>query len=471
MTEAIILSVLFPVMALALIVGGGVAFYIFKFRYKTVTSDRALIITGPNLNKSKDKSGIFEDANGRSMRIIRGGGVRLRMFQTSTPVPLNSFQMELETPKTLTKGGVPVVAYAIASVKVSDVLEGIATYAEQFLGKKPAEIQKEVSNVLGTNLRAILSKLTVEEINENFEEFNSKVQEIAQKELNNMGFTITSFGLDRLRDADENNGYLENLGRARIAEVRKEAEIAESNADKETRMHKARNDQEAQFEENARQIEIAESQKERDLKAAKIKEETERARAKAEQSYLLEKAKLAQEIKEEEMKVIMIETSRNAELELEVQKRRKALADTESYEVKKRAEAEAEKERIAGETQAEVTLAQGKAEAESKRLMAEALEKYGEAAVLEMLIKVLPEYAREIAAPLSNIQEMKIIDMGGSEGKGGANRITQNVTNTMVGLQESLKATTGLDIVELIHNFTNKPKNTITIQNDKPKED
>lgn len=449
-----------------LLLSGGIGFIIFRRRYRTASSNQALIITGPKLGSPESDTRIFEDDNGRSLKIIRGGGIRLRLFQTCTPVDLNSFQIKLTTPKVYTLQGVPVISDAIASVKIADSLQGIANYAEQFLGKKQAEIEEEVSKVLGTNLRAILSKLTVEEINNDRESFNQQVQEIAQKELDNMGFKITSFGLDDLRDADVENGYLENLGRPRIAEIRKKAEMAESDAEKETRIYKAKNDQEAQDEENKRLSVIAESKKEKDIKEAQIKEETERARAKAEQSYELEKARLAQQVKEEEMKIQYIERQRQVELELEEQKRRKALADSDAYDIKAKAEAEADKARIDGETKAQIEkqkgLAEaavirerGRAEAEAKELMAQAMAKYGEAAILEMFIDMLPKYAREVAQPLAKIEGMKVIDMGGSESSGAA-KITNNVTKTMLGLQESLKESTGMDLRAMLESFVSR---------------
>jgi flotillin len=292
------------------------------------------------------------------------------------------------------------------------------------------------------------------------------VQEIAQKELDNMGFKITSFGLDDLRDADEENGYLDNLGRPRIAEVRKKADMAESDAEKETRIYRAKNDQEAQDEENKRLTVIAESKKEKDIKEAQIKEETERARAKAEQSYELEKARLAQQVKEEEMKIQYIERQRQVELELEEQKRRKALADSAAYDIKAKAEAEADKARIDGETkaliekqkglaEAAVIRERGRAEAEARELMAQAMAKYGEAAILEMFMEMLPKYAREVAQPLSKIEGMKVIDMGGSESS-GATKITNNVTKTMLGLQESLKESTGMDLKAMLESFVSR---------------
>ncbi|WP_441296621.1 flotillin family protein [Bacillus sp. FJAT-45350] len=463
----IIWLIVLGILVFLLLIGAGIGFFIFKKRYKTASSNEALIITGPNLGNPENDSRIFVDDNGRSLKIVRGGGIRLKLFQTCTPVDLNSFQIKLTTPKVYTSQGVPVIADAITSVKISDTLIGVANYAEQFLGKKQSEIEDEVSKVLGTNLRAILSKMTVTEINNDRESFNLQVQEIAQKELDNMGFKITSFGLDDLRDTDEENGYLDNLGRPRIAEIRKKAEMAESDAEKETRIYKAKNDQEAQKEENIRLTAIAESKKEKDIKEAQIKEETERARAKSEQSYELEKAKLAQQVKEEEMKVQFIERQRQVELELEEQKRRKALADANAYDIKAKAEAEAEKSRIDGETkaaiekqkglaEAEVIRERGRAEAEAKELMAQAMEKYGEAAVLEMFINMLPKYAHEIAQPLSKIEGMKVIDMGGSDSSGGVTKITNNVTKTMLGLQESLKESTGMDLKAMLESYVSR---------------
>lgn len=435
-------------------------------RYKTARSNEALIITGPNLGNPEEDNRIFHDENGRSMKIIRGGGVYLRLFQTSTPVDLNAFQIQLTTPKVYTYQGVPVVADAIATIKIADKLDGIANYAEQFLGKKESDIEEEVSKVLGTNLRAILSKLSVEAINNDRESFAHQVQDIAQVELDNMGFKITSFGLDDLRDADEENGYLENLGRPRIAEIRKKADMAESDAEKETRMYQAKNDQEAQDEENIRLTTIADSKKEKDVRQAQIKEETERARAKSEQSYELEQARLKQEVKEEEMEIQYIERNRQVNLEQEEQKRRKAEADANAYDIKAQAEAEAEKFRVDGEAraaiekaeglaQADVIREKGRAEAESKELMAEAMDKYGEAAIMEMFINVLPEFAKEVASPLSQIQEMKVVDMGGSESE-GTGKISNNVTKTMLGIQDSLKEATGMDLKAMLESYVSR---------------
>ncbi|MFP3321973.1 flotillin family protein [Planococcus sp. SIMBA_160] len=482
-----IISILIVVLILAAIAGAGYFFWM-KIRYRTAKSNEALIITGPKLGDPKKDTNIFTDDEGRSMKIIRGGGYLLRRFQTSTPVNLTSFQLKLSTPRVYTNAGVPIVADAVAMVKVADTLNGIANYAEQFLGKKQDEIEREIIEVLGSNLRAILSKMTVEDINSDREKFNTDVQEIAQKQLDLMGFKITSLGLTDLRDADEDNGYLENLGRPRIAEVRKQAEIAEANTERETRIHRAQTDQEAKEEEYMRQIAIAESRKQKDLKDAAFKEETERARAKSEQSYELEKAKLAMEIQEEELNMQFMERERAVRLEEEESKVRKTKADASYYETTRTAEAEARRSVIDGEAkakikrdegaaEAEVIRERGKAEAESRKLLAEAMEEHGDVIIAEKLIDMLPVFAEKVAQPLNNIDSVKIIDSGNGQGVPSFGR---SVTRTMVDMQEPLKEMTGIDIAEMLKSYTSKKQEAIEplspqvseqAAEDEPKED
>lgn len=458
-----IISILIVILILAALAGAGYFFWM-KIRYRTAKSNEALIITGPKLGDPKKDTNIFTDDEGRSMKIIRGGGYLLRRFQTSTPVNLTSFQLKLSTPRVYTNAGVPIVADAVAMVKVADTLNGIANYAEQFLGKKQDEIEREIIEVLGSNLRAILSKMTVEDINSDREKFNTDVQEIAQKQLDLMGFKITSLGLTDLRDADEDNGYLENLGRPRIAEVRKQAEIAEANTERETRIHRAQTDQEAKEEEYMRQIAIAESRKQKDLKDAAFKEETERARAKSEQSYELEKAKLAMEIQEEELNMQFMERERAVRLEEEESKVRKTKADASYYETTRTAEAEARRSVIDGEAkakikrdegaaEAEVIRERGKAEAESRKLLAEAMEEHGDVIIAEKLIDMLPVFAEKVAQPLNNIDSVKIIDSGNGQGVPSFGR---SVTRTMVDMQEPLKEMTGIDIADMLKTYTSR---------------
>jgi flotillin len=61
-----------------------------------------------------------------------------------------------------------------------------------------------------------------------------------------------------------------------------------------------------------------------------------------------------------------------------------------------------------------------------------------------------------VAAPLGNIDKITVVDTGSSGENGGANKITGYATNLMSTLQESLKASSGIDVKELIENFSGK---------------
>jgi flotillin len=138
------------------------------------------------------------------------------------------------------------------------------------------------------------------------------------------------------------------------------------------------------------------------------------------------------------------------------QYRIEALARAEAERIRMDGLAKAEAQRAQGETEAEVIRLKGIAEAVAKEKIAEAFEQYGQAAILDMIVKMLPEYAKQVAAPLSNIDKITVVDTGGSGEKSGANKVTSYATNLMSSLQESLKASSGIDIKELIENYSGK---------------
>lgn len=132
------------------------------------------------------------------------------------------------------------------------------------------------------------------------------------------------------------------------------------------------------------------------------------------------------------------------------------MAKAEAEKVRIDGLAKAEADRAKGETEAEVIRLKGLAEAEAKEKIAEAFEQYGQAAILDMIVKMLPEYAKQVSAPLSNIDKITVVDTGGNGEGSGANKVTGYATNLMSSLQESLKASSGIDVKEIIENFSGK---------------
>lgn len=467
---------------------------VFVTKYRTAGPDEALIVTGSFLGNRN----VHVDESGNKIKIIRGGGTFVfPVFQKAEPLSLLSIKLDVSTPEVYTEQGVPVMADGVAIIKVGSTIAEIATAAEQFLGKKREELENEAREVLEGHLRSILGSMTVEEIYKNRDKFSQEVQRVASQDLAKMGLTIVSFTIKDVRDK---NGYLESLGKPRIAQVKRDAAIAEAEAEKETRIKRAEAVKEAKKAELQRATEIAEAEKEKELKVAEYRREQDIAKARADMAYDLEAARARQEVTEQEMQVKIIEREKQIELEeKEILRREKqydsevkkkadaeryaveqaaaankareiAEAEAEKYRIESLAKAEAEKiridglaraeaERAQGEAEAEIIRLKGLAEAEAKQKVAEAFERFGQAAILDMILKMLPEYAKQVASPLSNIDKITVVDTGGSGENKGANKVTGYATDLMTSLQHSLKASTGLDIKEIIESLTGKNNN------------
>lgn len=480
----------------AFIVLAIVGVYITK--YKTVGPDEALIVTGSYLGSKN----VHTDDSGNRIKIIRGGGTfLLPVFQQAAPLSLLSSKLEVTTPEVYTEQGVPVMADGTAIIKIGGSISEIATAAEQFLGKSKEDRENEAKEVLEGHLRSILGSMTVEEIYKNRDKFSQEVQRVASHDLAKMGLIIVSFTIKDVRDK---NGYLDSLGKARIAQVKRDADIATAESEMETRIKRAEAGKDAQRAEIQRATEIAEAEKENLLKVAEYKREQDSAKARADQAYELETARSKQEVVEQEMQIRIIERQKQIELEeKEIQRRERqydsevkkkadadrysveqaaaaekskqlADADAQKYRVEAMAKADAEKirldglakadsQRAQGESEADVIRLKGLAEAEAKRKIAEAFEMYGQAATLDMIVNMLPEYAKQIASPLGNIDKITVVDTGGGEG-GGANKVTSYATNLMSSLQETLKESSGIDVREMLENLSGKRDYSQTIE-------
>lgn len=463
----------------------GLAFWA---RYKTVSPDEAMLVTGSFLG-SRNAS---IDESGRKVKIIRGGGAFiLPIFQKAEFLSLLSHKLDVSTPEVYTEQGVPVMADGVAIIKIGGAVEDVATAAEQFLGKPTDALKGEAQEVLEGHLRAILGSMTVEEVYRNRDKFAQEVQGVAAKDLKKMGLQIVSFTIKDLRDK---HGYLDALGKPRIAAVKRDAEIAEAEAVRDARIQKAHAAEAGQKAELLRDTNIAEAEKDKEMKIASFKRDQDTARAEADQAYSIQEARAKQSVVEEQMKVELVRKEREIDLEAKEILRRekqydaevKKKADADRYAVEQAAEANkarqlreadalqyrieaeakaqaaqkrldglavAEAEKAKGTAEAEVIRLRGLAEAEAKEKLAEAFEKFGEAAILDIIVRMLPELAGKIAEPIGGIDKLTVVDTGNGE---GAARLSNYVTSLMATAPEMLKSVSGIDLNSLIKGLTGK---------------
>ncbi|OZB90654.1 flotillin [Paenibacillus sp. XY044] len=472
-----------PLIVIGVIVVLGLAFWA---RYKTVGPDEAMIVTGSFLGNKN----ISEDESGRKIKIVRGGGAFiLPVFQQSEFISLLSHKLDVSTPEVYTEQGVPVIADGVAIIKVGGTIEDVATAAEQFIGKPIEALKGEAQEVLEGHLRAILGSMTVEEVYRNRDKFAQEVQGVAARDLKKMGLQIVSFTIKDVRDKQ---GYLDALGKPRIAAVKRDAEIAEAEAMRDARIQKANAEEQGQKAELLRDTNIAEATKEKELKVASFKKDQDTAKAEADQAYHIQEARAKQTMVEEQMKVELVRKEREIDLqEKEIQVRQKQYdaevkkkADADRYAVEVAAEADkarkmleaealqysietqakasaeqkrldgqaiADAERAKGTAEAEVIRLRGLAEADAKEKLAEAFQKFGEAAILDIIVKMLPDLAGKIAEPIASIDKLTVVDTGKGE---GAARVSNYVTELMSTAPEMLKNVSGIDVESLIKGLT-----------------
>ncbi|MDR3271689.1 MAG: flotillin family protein [Peptococcaceae bacterium] len=459
----------------------------FWARYKTVGPDEAMIVTGAMLG---GKNVSFDDP-GRRIKIVRGGGAFiLPIFQQANFLSLLSHKLEVTTPEVYTEQGVPVMADGVAIIKIGGSIEDVATAAEQFMGKPNEALQQEAQEVLEGHLRSILGTMTVEEVYRNRDKFAQEVQAVAANDLKKMGLQIVSFTIKDVRDKQ---GYLDALGKPRIAAVKRDAEIGEAQAVRDARIQKALADEEGMKAELLRDTKVAESFKNKELQVAHFKREQDTAKAEADQAYHIQQAKSEQTVVEEKMRVELVRKDREIDLqEKEITRRQKQYdaevkkkADADRYAVEQAAEADkakrlreadavqyrieaeakgnaeqkrleglavADAERAKGTAEADVIRLKGLAEAEAKQKLAEAFELYGQAAVLDIIVKMLPELASKIAEPLQSIGQLTVVDTGNGA---GAARLSNYVTSLMATAPDMLKAVSGIDLNQLVKGLTN----------------
>ncbi|MFH1022596.1 MAG: SPFH domain-containing protein [Planctomycetota bacterium] len=458
--------------ALAVVVIFFILMTVLLKRYIKVGPNEALIISGRKHTYSGHKG---EDI-AVGFRIVKGGGTFVWPFIEKVDIlsmELLTLDVKLEDVYTIT--GVPVYVDGVAQIKVKGDEISIATASEQFLGKDQGEIMQIALQTVEGHLRAIVGTLTVEEIYKNREMFSQKVQEVAAGDLANMGLTVVSFTLREIKDKQ---GYLDALGRPRIAQVKRDATIAEAEASRDATIKSAQANQEAQQAKFGAETRIAEANQSYEVKKAEYQVNINCRKADSDLAYDLERYKVAQQVKAEEIKVQVIEREQMIDIqEKEISRRQKELeatiqkpADAERYKIETLANAqrfkyqteaegqalatksigfaEADASRAKGIAVADVIKAQGFSEAEAMTKKADAWKCYNEAALAQIIVEKLPEIVRAAAEPLAKTEKMIVINAG-SEG-GGASKITKDVTTIVSQVPPIIEALTGLKLEDLI---------------------
>ena len=438
----------------------GLAFLASK-HYKKVGPNQVLIIYGLKKRTLTKPDGTTVSVGYRTC--VGGGTFVLPFLERAETLNLEVVTVPVRTPEVLSARGVPLIAEALAQVKIQTDEGSIHAAAEQFLGKGAEYIRDVAHTVLEGYMRAAIGKMTVEEIYQNRDDFARKVLEPAAEDLKRMGLTILSFSL---KDLTDSQGYLDALGRPEVARVKAEAEVAQAEADRDATIKASEARKQGDRARIQAEAEIAAFRLEIEGKKAENQAKVNRIKAQTDLAYDLERYSLELKVRQAEYDVRIAEKQKAIELEeKEVLRKEKELeatvrktADARKYQaqteaqaeaarIKEEAKAKAEAQKLEGDAEAQKVEALGRAEAKATGEKLKALASQPETALAQMLLQAMPELARSVSEPLSKVD--KIVMVGGS-GENGPSKLTGQVAAVLAQLPEVVKALSGVDLRDLL---------------------
>ena len=417
-------------------------------------------------------------------RMITGRAtLKIPFFERVDKLTLELIQIDVKAQKVPTADFINVDVDAVANVRIPNTENLIQVAARHFLNQGTRYIADNVQQVLEGNMREIIGQMALIDLVNNKQLFSQKIQENAKDDINNIGLEIVNLNVQSCTDE---NDAINDLGIDNLVKIQKTAKIARAQAEKEIKIAEAQADEEGAKARSAADAKIAEQQKELKLKKASFKIEQDKKNAEADAAYKIQEAEQLKTINEANVMAEIAKAEKMTELkEREVTLKEKELdalvrkqADAEKYAVETKAQAEkavliqqaeanAEAAKLEAEgikakleaeaagkkaillAEAEGVKAKALAEAEGIERKAEAQKKMGEASIVEMICAALPQIAKEISAPLNNIDS---ITMYGDQTSTLIENGTQNIDKVLNIAKDSL----GLDLKSLLAGFATK---------------
>jgi flotillin len=414
----------------------------------------------------------------RGTRVVKGRGtVIFPMVENCRQLSLQLMSFDVAPQQDLyTKQGVAVTVEAVSQIKVKSDPESIQTAAEQFLTKTDVAREGLIRLVMEGHLRGIIGQLSVEQIVKEPEMVGDRMRATCADDMSKMGLEVISFTIKEVRDKNE---YITNMGRPDIARIKRDADVAAAEADRDTAIRraeamraaavaKAQADQERVQAEALSLAAQAQAQRDLEIKKAQYVETIKRQQAQADKAYdiqsnvmqqqvIAEAVKIRQVEKEQETKVQEAEIARhekeliasvlkNAEIE---RQRIEMLAEAARRKMMIEAEGSAAATRLQGEADADIILKKGEAEAKAMNVKAEAYQEWNQAAVVDKLITGLPEVVKAMAAPLANIDKITIVSTGDGNAA-GMNKITGDMTKIAAQIPALFETLSGMQMSDLL---------------------
>lgn len=440
------------------------------------------VIASGYVKAPTDKAYIISGLKKEPRVLIGRAGVKIPFLERKDELFLRQISIDVKS-----QGYVPTLDFigvdidAVAKVRVKTDAEGIKLAMKNFLNMNEAQIIKSLTDSLQGNMREIIGTVKLKELCTDRKKFGDEVQLKAQMDMNALGIEIISCNIQKIEDE---KGLIIALGQDNMSQIQKDAAIAKAQAERDIAIAEANAKMESNNAKVASDTDIATKQNELKIKQAELKKESDIKQAEADAAYpiqqevqrkTIEVTKITADIAKQEQEILLKEkeaAAREQELAATIKKQADAekyrrqmdaeakliesqkIAEAKRYEQEQQAEAlrvvadakkyealaEADAIKAKGEAEAQAIKAKGLAEAEATDKKADAMSKMKEAAILEMYFKVLPDVAKNVSAPLENIDKITMY------GDGNTTKLVKDITNATSQISSGL----GIDIKSVL---------------------
>lgn len=412
---------------------------------------------------------------GKRRILIGKAGWRMPFITRIDKLPLSVMQVDVKTSEAVpTNEFINVTVDGVANIKISSDPELLKRAAETLLGMSRKEMVALVTQVLEGNMREIVGSVGLKEMVQDRQGVAKKITENVVPDMEKLGIEVVNFNIQNFKDAA---GTIENMGIDNVEQIRKNAQIAKANAQRDISIATSRAQEEANAVNVESQKKIAEQNADLAIQQADMKVRADTKKADADAAYsiqqenqrkIVEIAKTNADIARREKETELAEKEiaiKERQLEADIKKQADAIkyqtekeaeadlikrqreADARQYEALKAAEArkaEAEALRYAMEQEAEGIRAKGIAEAEAIEKKAEAQKKMGEASIIEMYLAALPDVVKNAAAPLAKTDKIVMY------GEGNSAKLVRDVMTSTDQVIEGVKTSTGIDLKSIL---------------------
>lgn len=447
--------------------------------------------------------------------VIGKAALRIPFLQRIDKLTLKIIQIDIKTYRVPTADYINVDVDAVANVRIPNDNNLIRIAARHFLNQPSSYIGQNAQQILEGNMREIIGQMNLVDLVNNKQLFSQKIQENANDDIKNLGLEIVNLNVQSVTD---DNNAIEDLGIDNLVKIQKAAKIAKADSEKEIKIAESEADEQGAKARAEADAKIAEQQKDLEIKKAEYKIQQDKKKAEADAAYEIQRAEQQKIINENTISAEIIKREKETELkEKEVALKEKELdalvrkqADADKYRVEQEAEANklakiqeaeanakeaeyqakakielAKANKLAAELEAEGIKAKLEAEAAGKKAMllaeaegirqkglaeaegiekkAEAQAKMKEASIAEMAFKALPEIAKEVSAPLNNIDN---IIMYGDQ----TDKLIEKSTKRIDSITDIARDTLGIDLRSLVGKFADNVTNSKTSKNNKNNE-